>query len=102
MPAAATNPFHNMPVAAIAYLIGELDAETKALERRIKAAKAELSARGVDRAERFTVTKSEACRWTLNADAIRTAMGEAWANAHSKIAAVVSFCITVNRAALAA
>jgi hypothetical protein len=104
MPAVKLNPFHNMSIAAIADLIGDLDAEAKALEARIKAAKAELSARSVDRAEgeRFTVTKSETCRWTLSVDAVRAAMGEAWATAHSKVAAVVSFRITVNRAALAA
>src|ERR1700676_4840364 len=96
--------FDNLPASAIADLIGELDAETKALEARIKAAKAELTARGIDKAEGelFTVTKSETVRWTLNADAIRKAMGEAWATAHSKMAAVLSFRITVNRAALAA
>ena len=48
---APANPFHNMSVATVADLIGGLDAEAKALEARIKAAKAELSARGVDRAE---------------------------------------------------
>jgi hypothetical protein len=101
---ATPTTFDNMPTSAIADLIGQLDAETKALELRIKAAKTELTARGIDKAEGelFTVTKSETVRWTLNTDAIRKAMGEAWANAHSKVAAVVSFRITVNRAALAA
>ena len=101
--ASITN-FDNYSTPALADEIGGLDAQVKALELRIKAAKAELTKRGVDRAEgeRFTITKAEAVRWSLDVTAIREAMGAAWCDAHSKIAAVVSFRITPIRAALAA
>lgn len=100
---AHTTPFDNYSTSALADLIGGTDAEIKALELRLKAAKAELTKRGLDRAEGecFTVTKSEAVRWTLNTAAIREAMGAAWCDAHSKVTAVVSFRVTPIRAALA-
>jgi hypothetical protein len=75
----------------------------KSLEERMKAAKAELNARGVDRAEgeRFNVTKSETVRWSLDTAAAKEALGEAWVTAHSKLSPVTTFRITVRRAALA-
>lgn len=100
---AHSTTFDNLPTPDIADLIGDVDAQIKAIEARMKTAKAELSARGVDRAEgeRFTVTKSETVRWTLDTAAAKEALGEAWCTKHSHITPVTSFRITVNRAALA-
>ena len=47
----ALSTFHNHSVPELADILGQLDAEVKSLEDRMKAAKAELNARGVDRAE---------------------------------------------------
>ena len=95
--------FHNHSVPDLADILGQLDAEVKSLEERMKAAKAELNARGVDRAEgeRFNVTKSETVRWSLDTAAAKEALGEAWVTAHSKLSPVTTFRITVRRAALA-
>lgn len=96
--------FDNLSDAALADEIGELDCQAKAIEARIKDLKLELTRRGVEKAEgeRFNVTKSEAVRWSLDTKVVREELGEAWCNARSKVAAVVSFRITPNRAALAA
>jgi hypothetical protein len=93
---------HNHSTADIADLIGALDSEIKALEIRIKTAKAELADRGIIKAEglRYTVTKVESVRWNLDLAAAKTTLGEAWCLANSKLAAVVSWRIGVNRAAL--
>ena len=73
----------------------------QAIADRIKAAKAELGNREIDRAEghRFIITKVEAVRWNLDLTAVREALGEAWCTAHSKVANIISFRISVNRAA---
>jgi hypothetical protein len=99
----ALSTFHNYSVPELADILGQFDAEVKSLEERMKAAKAELNARGVDRAEgeRFNVTKSETVRWSLDTAAAKEALGEAWVTAHSKVSPVTTFRITVRRAALA-
>ena len=96
--------FDNLSDAALADDLGALDCQAKALAERMKEIKAELDRRGIDQAvgDEFTVTKSEAVRWNLDLTAAKKALGEAWCTAHSKVAAVTSFRISVNRAALAA
>lgn len=99
-----TNPtkFDNQTDGQIADLVGELDAQTKAIEKRIKEAKAALAARGIDRAvgERFSITKSDCVRWTLDTAAAKEALGEAWVTKHSKLTPVTTWRTTVIRAAL--
>ena len=97
-----TSRFHNQSDAYIADLIGELDCQTKALEKAIKEAKDELLARGIDKVEgeKFNVTRAEYCRWTLNKDAVVEKLGEPWVTQNSKITPVTSFRITVRRDAL--
>src|SRR5665213_4631507 len=101
--ATGDSQFHNHSVPELADILGQLDAEVKSLEERMKAAKAELNTRGVDGAEgeRFNVTKSETVRWSLDTAAAKEALGEAWVTAHSKVSPVTTFRITVRRAALA-
>lgn len=96
--------FDNIASEALADLIGELDCEAKAIEARLADAKAELKHRGLERAdgERFSVTRVDATRWTLDTAKVKAEMGEAWATARSKIASVTSFRVSINRAALAA
>ena len=90
-----TTQFDNLTDAALADEIGALDREAKALKERLDAAKAEFKARGLDKAsgEKFSVTRSAATRWSLDAKGIRAEMGEAWADARSKLAHVVSLRI---------
>lgn len=99
-----TTNFHNMSVEALADLIGELDCDAKAIDARLSAAKAEMKARGVLAAHgaRFSVARVDATRWTLDTAKVKAEMGEAWSQARSKIAAVTSFRVSVNRAAVAA
>jgi hypothetical protein len=101
--ATATTKFDNAATGDLADMLGGLDAEAKALDARIAEIKAELKARGVEAAEGklYTVSRVEAVRWTLDTSKIKQEMGEAWATARSKVAAVTSFRIGVNRAALA-
>ena len=96
--------FHNHSNAQLADVIGDLDAQAKALSARLKAAKGEFLTRGLGRVhgERFTVTKSEAARWSLDAKAIKAELGEDWCTARSRVSAVTSLRIAVNRAALTA
>lgn len=99
-----TTNFHNLSNEALADLIGAIDCEAKALDARLSEAKAELKARGVVAAhgERFSVARVDATRWTLDTAKVKAKMSEAWVQARSKIAAVTSFRVSVNRAALAA
>ncbi len=87
-----TLTFDNASLDMLADEIGALDLEIKALESRMAAAKAELKARKVEKAEgsRFAVTVAESLRSSLDAKGIRGAMGEAWCNLHSKIAVVTT------------
>ena len=98
-----TTTFHNHSDPMLADAIGELDAQAKAATERLKAAKEEFKSRGLGRVhgERFTVTKSQSVRWTLKADDVKQAMGEAWCTQHSRTTPVTKLTVTVNRAALA-
>jgi hypothetical protein len=101
--ATATTKFDNTATADLADILGGLDVEAKALDARMAEIKAEPKARGVEAAEGrlYTVNRVDAVRWTLDAAKVKQEMGEAWAAARSKMAAVTSFRIGVNRAALA-
>ena len=95
--------FNNLTDAMLADEIGGLDVEAKALREHSDAAKAEFKTRGLGKAagDRFTVTKAESVRWTLNTTAVKEEMGEDWVTKRSRQMPVVSLRITVNKAALA-
>ncbi len=94
--------YDNYSNEMLADQLGELDVQVKVFEATMKALKAELLDRGVDKVQgcSFNVTKSECVRWTLDQAAAKEALGEAWVTAHSKITPVVSFRITVRKEAL--
>lgn len=94
-----TTKFDNLSLPQIADEYGILDGEIKALEKRMKEIRESFLARGVDAAcgEKYTVTKIEAVRWTLDQAAAKEALGEAWVQKHSKITPVTSVRIAVNR-----
>jgi hypothetical protein len=96
--------FHNMPPSMLADAIGTLDAQIKALEAEKEAARMALKSRGIVRADgsRFTVAFVSSIRQSLDATAVKEAMGQQWFDDHSKLAEVTSMRITVNMAALAA
>ena len=97
-----TTPYHNLTDAMLANAIGEADAKVKAAQARLKAARAEFLGRNLENAEggRFTVTKSEAVRWTLDQKALKAEFDEDWFTSRSRQAHVVSLRVTVNKAAL--
>lgn len=88
-----TTQFDNFAAEALADELGAIDEALKVMEARASALKAELKRRGLETAqgERFIVTRSDAVRWTLDSAAVKAAMGEEWANRHSKITPVTSF-----------
>ena len=96
--------FDNASDAMLADAIGDLDSQIKAIKARLYQAKSEFLSRGLGRIHggRFSVTKSEAVRWTLDATAVKQEMGEAWVTARSRQTHVTSLRVTVNKAALAA
>jgi hypothetical protein len=89
MPKAAAHPtsFHNLSDGELVDGLGALKAEAAALKAREDALKAELIGRHVAAAEgaawRAAVLPAS-IRWTLDAEAVRAAMGEAWVLRHSK------------------
>lgn len=96
------SPFHNFSDVDICDEIGDLDAQVKALEKRIKAAKEELAERDVSRVEgeRFNIQRSDFCRWTLIREDVVAELGEDWCTKHSKIAPVTKWTVTVRRDSL--
>ena len=101
-----TNPsrFHNLPLHMLADEIGDLDCRIKALEAQKDAARLALLARGAKNAvgSMFTVSFTNAIRQTLDANAVKAAMGQQWFDDHSRLAEVTSMRVAVNKAALAA
>ena len=79
------------------------DARVKTLQDRLKAAKDEFKARGVETAagERFTVVRSETVRWSLDTAAVKAEMGADWCTRSSRTTHTVSLRITPIRAAMA-
>src|SRR5829696_3853901 len=86
------SPFHNVPAGDLADRLGALKAEIAALEIREKALRDELIRRGAAAVEgtRYDAAISSAVRWTLDAKAVRSEMGEAWWNARCRQAMVTT------------
>src|SRR3982074_1098071 len=84
MPKAATNiasrsPYHNHSTGALADELGRLATEIAELEGRRKAFREEMIRRGVAEAQGalYRATITDAVRWTIDAKAVRSEMGEA-------------------------
>jgi hypothetical protein len=99
-----TTKFDNQPDALLADMLGTLDVEAKALAKRMQTIKDELLARGVEKAcgDMFTATKSETVRQTMDTEAAKEALGEAWVLKHTKYTPVTSWRVTVRKDALLA
>lgn len=103
------NRFDNLSAAQIADLIGNVDAQAKALEAEKKALRAALEARNLDAdticgnefAVSFNLRNGSV---TLDKAAVETALGADWVAANSKVgaASVVMTIKAVNAAAKAA
>lgn len=87
-----TTQFDNLTDASLADEIGALDLEAKRLEGRLKAAKAEFRARGIEKAEGgdYVVTAKTSIRISLDTTRIKEAMGESWADDFSRMAEVTT------------
>ena len=101
--------FDNLSPAQIADLIGNVDAQAKALEAEKKALRAALEARGLDAdtvsGTQYALTfKLRSGSLSLDKDAVEKALGKDWVAANSKVgaASVVMTIAAVNSAAKAA
>jgi hypothetical protein len=79
--------------------IGKLDGALKAIEAQLKAAKAEFKARGLDSAvgASYEVSKTVAIRQTLDVEAVKADMGQAWFDDHSKLAEIETIRIKAKK-----
>src|SRR5215204_2171268 len=96
------SPFHNVPDGDLADRLGAVKAEIAALEIREKSLRDELIRRGVSAVEgtRYDAAISSAVRWTLDAKAVRSEMGDAWWNARCRQAMVTTVTVRVRGGAI--
>ena len=94
--------FHNVPDGDLADRLGTLKAEIAALEIREKALRDELIRRRLDEVEGadYNAAISSAVRWTLDAKAVRSEMGEPWWNARCRQAMVNTVTVRVRGGAI--
>jgi hypothetical protein len=100
MPKAVTNivsvsPYHNLPAGDLADQLGSVKAEIAALEDREKSLRDELIRRGVSECQgtAFGASVTQAVRWTLNTQAIKTEMGLPWYDAHCRQSSVTTVSV---------
>src|SRR5215204_201555 len=96
------SPFHNVPDGDLADQLGTLKAEIAALEIREKALRDELIRRNVSAVEGsvYDAAITSAVRWTLDAKATRSEMGDAWWNARCRQAMVTTVTVRVRGGAI--
>jgi hypothetical protein len=96
------SPFHNVAAGDLADQLGELKAEIAALEIREKALRDELIRRGAAEVEGadYNAAITAAVRWTLDAKAVRSEMGDAWWNARCHQALVTTVTVRVRGGAV--
>jgi hypothetical protein len=82
----SVSPFHNLSAGALADELGAIKSDLADLKAREDALRTELIRRGVSEAEGalFRATVSEATRWTLDTDRVKSEMGAAWYETHCK------------------
>src|SRR5260221_1813171 len=83
---AIISPFHNLPVGEIVDQLGSVKAEIADLETRENSLRAELLKRCVIEAEGavYAAAVTQAVRWTLDAKAVRSEMGDSLWNGRCK------------------
>ena len=87
--------FHNLPIGEIADRLGGIKATIADLEKREKALRDELLARGVSQVEgsQFGALITQSIRWTLDTRALKDEMGEGWYDAHCRQSAVTTVTV---------
>ena len=89
------SPFHNLSAGDVADQLGALKAEIAELEAREKSLRDELIRRGDAEIEGavYRATITDAVRWTIDAKAVRSEMGEPWWNARCRQALVTTVAV---------
>ena len=87
--------FHNLSAGDLADQLGALKAEIAELEAREKFLRDELIRRSDGEVEGsfYRATISDAVRWTLDAKAVRSEMGEPWWNARCRQALITTVAV---------
>ena len=95
-----TSTLHNLALPAIVDELGTLKAQIADLEAREKALRDELINRKSALAEGtlYSASITEAVRWTLDAKAVRSEMGDAWWNARCRQAVVPMVAVKARAA----
>ena len=100
MPKAVANisslsAYHNLSAGDLADQLGAVKAEIAALEDREKNLRDELIRRGVSESQgaAFSAQITEAIRWTLNTQTVKSEMGQAWWDARCRQSAVTTVTI---------
>jgi hypothetical protein len=85
-PVPSVSPFHNLSAGDLADELGAVKSDLADLKSREDALRGELIRRGVSEAEGalFRATVTETTRWTLDTDRVKSEMGAAWYDAHTK------------------
>ena len=99
-----TSIFDNHSNGQLADELGEVRCEISALQTREKVLRAEFVKRGLAQASgnRFTVTRIDATRWSLETAKVKEEMGEDWFSARCRLSPTVTLRHTpVVQAALA-
>ena len=94
--------FHNLSAGDLADQLGALKAEIAELEAREKSLRDELIRRSDGEVEGsfYRATISDAVRWTLDAKAVRSEMGEPWWNARCRQALITTVAVKALTGAL--
>ena len=100
-----TSDFHNLPADQLADAYGAIGGEIRGLELRRDQIKAALLDRAGDAPEiigsTFRIGITRATRCSLDLDAARAKVGEAWCQCHSKIMPTVSLrALSITTAAV--
>src|SRR5437868_9552881 len=89
------SPFHNLSAGDVADQLGAVKAEIADLEAREKSLRDELIRRGGAEIDGtlYRATITDAVRWTIDAKAVRSEMGEPWWNARCRQALVTTVAV---------
>jgi hypothetical protein len=82
----SVSPLHNLSAGDLADELGAIKSDLADLKSREDALRGELIRRDVSEAEGalFRATVTEATRWTLDTERLKSEMGAAWYEAHCK------------------
>ena len=92
------NRFHNLSLAMLADLIGQLDRTAKSATSDLEAAKTAFKDRGLLIAEgdAFSVMVQKSIRATLDTASVKAELGQSWYDDHCKLAEVSTLRIAAS------